>query len=603
MNNFDHSLFDTLLDQVETATIASGGLGNAAQWICKNTRDPSNPSRDYSLKGHEYQREILNSKAPQSVVRKATQIGLTELSLRLVLAACAKFTNINAIYVLPSIRFSQKVAMSRVDPIINASPKLKAVVSSSVNSNELKQIGSSFLHMTGAAQNSSAISIPARALFIDEYAFCDPQVVSVFASRLGHQSNEDKIVRYFSSPLHPHADISYLYEQGSQKVYLCYHDTCGQWVMVDPAEDMVIPGYSSPITELSYSDLDNKRYRIDEAHIACRHCHQPISTANLSDPDRRAWVPTFPDREIESFDANPLVLPQLRTCQRLLADLKLYKNTQRWLQFGLGRPAESAADMVLQSTLDRCFTVNPVPPQHAQSIYGAVLGMDVGKTSHLAFGKRTEQGFEVLWLETSTQTENNATGELLVQHYQDFHCVQGVIDAAPDVTLPKFAQGRLPYNQVWGCYFVRGRGKSNLASWEQDEVAGTVKVNRTRALDEFVEQFNKGRVRLPRGLPFEEEIRQHLQRLKRVLNLDTAGEEQAQWIATDPATHWFFAIFYAWLASSMAEQHSGVLPGMTFSRLLGRVRVAQEEPGWVTHQSDPQKRGSRNPLQPNRLSL
>ncbi len=597
VNNFDSALFDSLLDQVETATITGGGLGNAANWICRNTRDPTNPARDYSLKGHEYQRDILNSAAPQSVVRKATQIGLTELSLRLVLAACAKYSNISAIYVLPSIRFSQKVAMSRVDPIISASPRLKALVSTTVNSNELKQIGNSFLHMTGAAQNSSAISIPARALFIDEYAFCDPTVVSVFTSRLGHQSDSEKIIRQFSSPLHPHSDISYLYEQGSQKQYMCYHDRCGQWVVVDPVEDMVLPGYDGKIEELDYRELDRYPGYVEQAYIQCRHCHDPISTANLADPARRAWVPAYPEREIESFDANPLVLPQLRTCQRLLGDLKLYKNTQRWMQFALGKPAESSSDMILQRTLDNCFTV-----RRAEGVYGAVMGVDVGKVSHIAIGKEVNGVFEVLRLETTRQTEDNAAGERLVAIYQDFNCVQGVIDAAPDVTLPKYAQGRLPYNQVWGCYFVRGRGKGTMTAWEQDEIGGTVKVNRTRGLDAFVEAFNKGRVKLPAGLAAEQgsgiseqEVRQHLQRMKRVLNYDSVGEEQAQWIATDPATHWFFAIFYAWLAQEMVQESGGVLPGMTLGRLIGKVRMEDGTPtGWIQ---------GKNPLHGSRLSL
>lgn len=600
MNNFDHSLFDTLIDQVDTAIISGGGLGNAAEWVCKNTRDPSNPGKDYSLKGHEYQGDIMNSKAPHLVVRKATQIGLTELSLRLALAACAKFTNISVIYVLPSIRFAQKVAMSRVDPIIQASDKLKSIVSSSVDSNELKQIGDSFLYMTGAAQNSSAISIPARALFIDEYAFCDPQVVSVFASRLGHQTEEERIVREFSSPLYPHSDISYLYEQGTQRQYMCYHNSCGRWVVVDPADDMKIPGYDDLISNLSHGDLTNKRYQIDKAYIACRHCNEPITVENLADPTRRAWVPMYPDREIESFDANPLVLPQLRTCPRLLKDLRMYKNTQRWLQFALGRPAESSSDMILQSTLDRCFVTQAIQPQHAASsgVIGTVLGVDVGKISHLVVGKKMEDRFEVLWMETSRQDENNATGERIISVYRDFRCIQGVIDAAPDVSMPKFAQGKLPYNQVWGCYFVSGRGKSNLKMWESDEEEGTVKVTRTRAFDDFVEQFNKGKVLLPRGLPFEKEIQQHLQRLKRVLDLDTSGEEKAKWVASDPETHWFLAIFYAWLAADMAGESSIILPGVMQARLLGRVRLKQEPlDGWT------QKSHGRNPLQRQSLSL
>lgn len=570
--HLDANLWESLIEQVEVSVTTGGGLRNAAEWIANNTRDPRNSAKPFSFKGHEYQISILNDAHPVLAIRKATQIGASEASSRLSLAVCAKFANISAIYVLPSIRFAQKFSMSRADPIIDASPRLKALANRSVSSNELKQIGSSFLYFTGAAQSSSAISIPARALFVDELAFCDPQVVSVFTSRLGHQEESEKIVRYFSSPLFPHSDISYLYEQGTQNVYLCYHNACGHWVEVSPLENMIIPGYDDHLTNLTYTDLDNPRFQVEQSYIQCEHCHQPISLANLCDPTRRAWVPKYPDREMASYDANPLVLPQLRTPPTLLRDLKLYKNTQRWMQYALGVPAEAASDMILQSTLDTCFTVPPQSPRSGVS--GAVMGCDMGKTAHIAIGKQIGAVLEVMWLETVRQTEDNATGTRLIDLYHGYGSVQAVIDAAPDITVPKFVAGQLPFNRVWGCYFIRGRGKSNLAAWELDEEEGVVKVNRTRALDDFVADFNKGLIKLPAGLPFREEICQHLQRLKRVLNYDNVGEETAQWVATDPATHWFLAIFYCWLGQKLSDEAGvGMIPGLDLSRLVGKVRL------------------------------
>ena len=37
-----------------------------------------------------------------------------------------------------------------------------------------------------------------------------------------------------------------------------------------------------------------------------------------------------------------------------------------------------------------------------------------------------------------------------------------------------------------GAYFVRGRGRGNLESWEVNERDGTVKIARTRLIDQFV---------------------------------------------------------------------------------------------------------------------
>jgi hypothetical protein len=570
--HFDKDLFAGLLDQVETAVTSAGGLRNAAEWICKNTRDPGNVNLQFSLRGHEYQRAILNDTSPYVAIRKATQIGASELSIRLALAVCAKFFGINAVYVLPSIRFSQKFSMSRVDPVIAASPRLRAITSSAVNSNELKQIGSSFLHFSGAAQNSSAISIPARALFVDEYAFCDPSIVSVFHSRLGHQLEAEKIVRYFSSPLHPHSDISQLYENGTQSEYLCYHDACGEWVIVNPVEHLTIPGYDDHITNLAYSDVQRNEVGVSRAYIRCEHCGGKITTENLSDPARRSWVSRYPGRDISSYDANPLVLAHIRTPQHLLRDLTLYKNTVKWLQYAMGHPSESASDMITHAAMESSFTVAPMLPS-AGGVTGGVIGCDIGKVSHICIGKRVGDSFHVVYMETVRQAEENETGRLLVERYKQYGGMQLVVDAAPDITIPRYLQGNLPYGCIWGCYFVRGRGRTTLESWETDEEAGVVKVNRTRALDEFVEAFNRGKIRLPVGLGLETEVMQHLQRLKRVINFDAAGEEAAQWIATDPETHWFFALFYSWLAAQLVESGYSFVSSLGLGGLLGVVRM------------------------------
>lgn len=570
----DPYLWESLTEMVEVATTSGGGLHNAAEWISRNTRSPINSVKPFSFDKHEYQIGLLNDPHPILAIRKSVQIGASEASLRLALAVCAKFSNISTIYVLPSIRFATKFSMARCDPIIDASPRLKAMADRNVSSNELKKIGNSFLYFSGAAASSSAISIPARALFIDEYAWCDARIVSVFTSRLSHQQESEKIIRYFSSPLHPKSDISHLFEMGTQCHYMVYHDACATWTTISPLENMIIPGFDNHISNLQVSDLDDRRVKVDDAYIQCPACRNPISLANLADHTRRAWVPTYPDREMASYDANPLVLPELRTPAVLLRDLRLYRSTTRWIQFSLGYPAESAGDMITQFALDSCFTASQQSPI-SHNVSGAVIGADIGKVSHVAIGKQIGGVLHVLWLETVRQTDDNATGRTLIDRYHSYRAMQLVVDAAPDFSIAKFTSGQLPYNCAWGAYFVRGRGKSNLASLELDEKEGVVKLSRNRILDEFVEAFNKGLIRLPAGLPFENDVRSHLQRLKRITDLDGVGEETVQWVSSDSADHWFFALVYLFVASKLVEEAGPkIISGMDLSRLVSKVRLA-----------------------------
>lgn len=580
MRHLDTNLFEALIEQVETAVQVSGGLTNADRWIEANTRDPLNPYKNWSFAGHEWQRQVVNDTAPEVALRKATQIGASEVSLRLALAIVSKFAGISAIYTLPTIRFAQKFAMSRVDPVIKNSPKLSTLLSKEVSSNELKQIGNSFLYFGGCNSENSAISVPARALIIDELAFSQPGVVSIFASRLGHVPEHLRIIRKFSSPLYPHSDISAEFERGDQKSYWVYHTVCGQWVDTDVLELLKIPGFDQDVTELTLSDMDHRKVKPNEAFFQCPSCGHPISQANLVEPQYRAWVAKHPSREISSYDAGPLVLPQVRTPKALLNDLRRYKKTQTWIQFALGRPCESAGDTLLQAAIDRAFVINPVPPRSG-GLTGGLIGVDVGKTSHAVYGKVVDEVLHVVYAETLRQDEDNATALTLQERFKQYVCRLLVVDAGPDITLAKTLQGLLPYNRALPCYFVRGRGKAAVGFYEIDEVEGVVKVHRTRAFDEFVGEFNRGKIRIARGLAVEPELRAHLTKLKRVMDYDQSGEEVAHWVSPDPENHFWLALFYLWLASKISgDELRIVLPGVGLSGagLVRKVRVGSVQP-------------------------
>jgi hypothetical protein len=436
----------------------------------------------------------------------------------------------------------------------------------------LKKVGQSFLHLAGAATTSAGISTPARVLMVDEKEFCDPAVISVFMSRLGHQREEDRIIRFFSSPLFPKSGITKDFEEGTRNHYMIYHTRCGQWVLPDLMFDLVLPGFNESITLLTPSDIDNPSYRVADSFVRCPHCKHPISTENMAEPRYRAWVAEYPDREASSYDANALVLPQIRTPSRLFKDLKLYNDNVTWQRFGLGIAAESANEMILHSVIENCFKVRPQGPLSGQ-VTNAVLGMDVGRTSHFAAGKKIGRTLEIFHLEKIIQDGTNNTKTTFVERYKQFRALQGVIDASPDLTIPKSIQEDTPYNNVWACFFIRGKGKSSLTPYELDEVEGVIKANRTKTIDEFVSDFNNGYIKLPMGTAFEDEVKNHLQQLKRITNRDGVGEEQSQWITSSDDNHFFFAVYYCWLAAKLTEDNTKIYVVPASSMLVSKVRL------------------------------
>jgi hypothetical protein len=177
--------------------------------------------------------------------------------------------------------------------------------------------------------------------------------------------------------------------------------------------------------------------------------------------------------------------------------------------------------------------------------------MDVGKTCHLTTAHPTGDTLLIIHTELIKQDENNNSANTFVARYKQFKSVQGVIDAGPEFTVTTQAQSQLPYNQVWGCYFTRGRGKSNLEFFETSDAEGTVLAQRTRALDEFVSDFNHGRILFRKDDPTQLLIKAHLRAPARITDKDAAGEDVSRWISSTDDDHFFFSLFYTWLAYRM----------------------------------------------------
>ena len=539
-----------------------------------NTRLPGNPLKHWSFKGHEYQIGILNDQSPTIAIQKAAQTGISELMSRTVLALAAKLSGEHILLVLPTSHFASKFVSSRIDPIIDASPRLQQLVSKKVSSTEIKQVGSSFIHIGGAATESQAISVPGRALFVDEVSFCSPDVVNVYISRLGHNREEDKILFYYSTPLYPGMGITELFEQGTQNLYMCYHDVCGTWVTVDSTKHIVLPGFDQELLTLTLTDLRSGGPRPNEAYLQCEHCHNPISQENLADPEKRAWVPSYTGRPLSSYQIDPLCAAYLKTPASIIRELQLYKTTARWAQFALGVPYASSEATITQEAIENAFSIQPIAPTTA-STTATIAGMDQGKLAYLANGKELNGVLEVFNVETIQQDGDNGQADTFIRRFQQFNAIKGVIDSGPDASLVRYVQNRTQYNGSWGCYFVRTARRASLELYEEDEVAGLIKANRTAVIDEFVKAFNNGKIKLPRGSRHEAEIRAHLAEPKRITMPDSVGEEQSTWVSKGP-DHWFFALPYLFIAAKLVEAS----PAKVYippSRLVSKVAMKTSE--------------------------
>ena len=572
MRNVNLELFDTLVDLIEAASSSSGGTSNLAKWITTNTTDPLNPRKPFSFDEHEFQPGLIAVKKPRTYIRKASQLGVSEIIVRLVMALLARLPGRHAIYTLPTAQFAKKFAPSRFDPVVANSPKLKHLIDNDLNNNEVKKFGTSYLYIAGAERESQSISTPASIMINDELAYSNQEVLGTFNSRLGHLKAGEEIVYGFSTPLLPGSDIDAKFEEGTQNTYMCYHRGCGHWVVVDPMIHLRVPGLKVSLDLFMKEDLE----KIDpsQAYIECDHCKQPIPLSDLADPRCREWVPKYPDRYADSFDANFLVLPAIKTPEKVLRDRANYRSTAKWLNFAVGVPADSSEARITDAALERAFQAALIPPENAEAAHFStvVMGQDVGKTAHQVIGRKLTNALEIVYLTTIQQTADNAQASTYVKHFFDYKAKKGVVDAGPEFVTVKAIQASTPWQAVWGCYFSTGRGKSDLKFFDLKEGdEHVVTTHRTRALNLFVEDFNKGRILLPRSHHNNQVLREHLGNMARVTEYDKSGGEVERWVSTG-ADHYFFAIFYAWLASEiLGGQPVVALPGM--AQLASKVRM------------------------------
>ena len=131
---FAEEFFERLKDKLLSRDMFKG----IPQWMCNNTRIKGKP---WSFYEHEFQIDIVGSNANNLWVKKSSQVGLSESTIRMLLCFLAMQQESTGIFVLPHSNKVRNFSKARVDPIITNSPKLKSLVVNGANSVELKMLG------------------------------------------------------------------------------------------------------------------------------------------------------------------------------------------------------------------------------------------------------------------------------------------------------------------------------------------------------------------------------------------------------------------------------------------------------------------------------
>ncbi|GJE78076.1 phage terminase large subunit family protein [Methylorubrum suomiense] len=351
-----------------------------SDYIVANTRLRQ---RQFSFKGFEFQRQIVDDMHRDLSCIKLSQIGLTEVQMRKFFGFLKRNVGTSGIFSLPTQPMRDKLSQTRIKTLIENEPIFNGpMVAKPVRQKALYQVDESFGYITGTTEGE-ATSISADILMEDEVDLADQQMRSLFQSRL--QGSQWKITQRFSTPTYLGYGIDAAY-QASDKHEWQIRCPCGHWqVPIFHARFMCLPGLKGDHEDLSKLGQDEiDAINLDDAYVRCEKCSRPLDLEN----GQRQWVAEFPSRRARGYRVRPFSISTI-TIPYIFEQLLQYQrkdNVRRWFNTVIGEAFNDSNARISEEDLTAIMTPRQVEPGEMQQ-GDLFLGCDVGQTCHVIIGR------------------------------------------------------------------------------------------------------------------------------------------------------------------------------------------------------------------------
>lgn len=525
------------IQRLEATLLKRYSASQIARWLTDNTKIALDP---FSFVNHEYQERILNDDGLEIVIRKCSQVGISEISARMALALVSIVQPYTVAYTLPTAGFAAKFATTRLDPIIEGSEALKDSAHKTNNNSEVKQFGHSFLWIRGAASSNAPISIPVDHLIHDEVDFCDQEVLTKYQSRLTHSSWKRK--HNLSTPTLPNFGIDRKFQESVRHFMMvkCCH--CNHYFVPDYYTHVRVPGFTKDLREVTKGMLGQIRYK--EAFVECPKCG---SRPDLN-PEHREWVAENPDAGFiaRGYQVSPFDAPNVIATSYLIEASVSYDRIQDFHNFNLGLPSEDKESTLTRADLISLFLLIPEKPPGAY-----VMGIDVGNIYHFVISHIDGYGRM-----TNVHREKVPMGLVRTRYTElrrEYRVICTVIDSGPHAETVMGLQADDP--NLFAAVYMRSKSMltHNVVYKDENKDEGVefvrqVNVNRNRAFDAYMNFIRDGLLTVSLGEDMEEYISHHTS-MKRVRVFDNdSGEMTFSWQKTDGVDHFHHASLYCWIA-------------------------------------------------------
>lgn len=521
-----------LLDRAENRWSNDRAGMTYGDWMCENTHLGDKP---FSFARYPFQREIANDMHDNMDVVKPSQVGLTELQIRKVLAFIARTRNVSVIYTLPDDKMMERISVARIRPIVDTEHafNLEQIGNGKpTRTKEIVQVGKSYLYITAAGEGA-ATSISADMVVNDEVDLTDQSMLALFGSRL--QGSDYRINHRFSTPTFEDYGIDQTFKVSDQREYMLKCRCCNHWQTPDFERPFVrIPGLSDSLAfeEIEESMLDTGKLDFDTITVNCEKCGALL---NLADFDNRQWVPKYQNRKhargyrVRAFSTERL------DPKYILTQLFRYKRKdflRGWYNTVLGRSHTGGDARLSDLDIGAAFTEFMLKQPPLPGI-PAWIGVDVGQTCHIVVG----QGYDV----NSIQIREFITvpvGKLLEELARidrEYRVVAGACDRHPYTPTAEAARD-VTYRKVLPNEY-RGQKEINLVKDPAGEIL-YMQSNRTMLLDEVARVIRLRKIKFSGYGIHKSAIIEHLKDMVR----NEEPEKEAEWKKLNGNDHFFHAI-------------------------------------------------------------
>lgn len=409
--------------------------------------------------------DIYNDLSPKQALLKPPQIGATVMSMLKSMWVAKKLRK-DIIYTLPTQTDVEDIVGGSVNRIITQNPILRDWVKEH-DTVQQKSIGDSLIRYRGTFSAKQATMVPSSLNIHDEVDNSDPEVLTLYETRLEAQEDESKKWRWYFS--HPS---------------LVGHGVDVYWQKSDMKEWYITCPHCNEAQVLSWPD----NIDLDKQIYICSKCHK-----ELSDNDRvnGEWrnVDGIPwegeivgGYEFSGWHVSQLMLWNKKAVDIINSFNDPQKDKQFFWNYVLGLPYVGSEDRIEPTTV-LSNTVDMVNEQKAFSIIGADTGHGV---HYCIMNKDGVFYFDYSQLITATKDPYDPIRAYLKNHPNSI----AMFDQGGDLIGVRKLQAEF-IGRVFLVFYRKDRKTLDLVKWGKDEEYGTVIVDRNRMLTLIVEQLRE----------------------------------------------------------------------------------------------------------------